>query len=227
MLWNKLLFYWLREKEVRDQSFVSSLRKAGYEVTVVEAGSETMAPLAVNKPDIVICDALLMHPTDVSVCRRWRQVYRDVPMICIGAVGVLDEGMIEANVFLERPFTPRKLLNRVRFLLPSDNSGEVVYFGDVVFYLSKRSVNARGEGERPLTPKLARLLEEFVRHPNMVISRLQIMQNVWQTDYIGDTRTLDVHIRWIRECIEENPSKPKLLQTVRGQGYILRIDDEE
>jgi DNA-binding response OmpR family regulator len=74
-----------------------------------------------------------------------------------------------------------------------------------------------------LTPKQAQLLEEFVRYPNQVVSRRQLMQNVWRTDYIGDTRTLDVHIRWVREIIEEDPAQPKLLRTVRGKGYIFTM----
>jgi DNA-binding response OmpR family regulator len=77
-----------------------------------------------------------------------------------------------------------------------------------------------------LTPKLALLLETFIRHPNELLTRRQLMQSVWQTDFVGDTRTLDVHIRWVRECIEDDPSKPQLLKTIRGQGYLLSIPSQ-
>jgi two-component system phosphate regulon response regulator PhoB len=78
-----------------------------------------------------------------------------------------------------------------------------------------------------LTPKLAQLLEEFIRHPNELVTRRQLMLNVWKTEYIGDTRTLDVHIRWVREQIEENPTKPQLLRTIRGKGYIFIMPSAE
>jgi two-component system phosphate regulon response regulator PhoB len=110
----------------------------------------------------------------------------------------------------------------VRALLPADEvNGEVVYCGNITLYLSKPSVVVAGQSERRLTPKLSRLLEEFIRQPGEIISRRQLMQNVWKTDYIGDTRTLDVHIRWMREIIETDPAEPKLLKTVRGKGYIF------
>lgn len=130
----------------------------------------------------------------------------------------------EADVYLQLPFTPRKLLNRVKALLPADEMNEeVVRYGCVVLYRSKRSVEVNGQGENQLTPKLASLLEEFIRHPNQLVTRKQLMQQVWKTDYVGDTRTLDVHIRWMRELIEENPARPLLLKTVRGRGYILKM----
>ena len=130
----------------------------------------------------------------------------------------------EADVYLQLPFTPRKLLNRVRALLPVDQvKEEIVRYGSISLYRTKRSVEVNGQGESLLTPKLADLLEEFIRHPNEVVTRRQLMIDVWKTDYIGDTRTLDVHIRWMRELIEEDPAKPTLLKTVRGKGYIFCV----
>ncbi len=80
-----------------------------------------------------------------------------------------------------------------------------------------------GFGERRLTPKLANLLEAFLLHPNEVVDRNWLMRTIWKTNYYGDTRTLDVHIRWIREVIEANPARPRILKTVRGMGYIFSI----
>ena len=94
-----------------------------------------------------------------------------------------------------------------------------------MLYRSKRAVDVKEKGEQRLTPKLAQLLEEFLRHPNELVSRRQLMQNVWHTDYVGDTRTLDVHVRWVRECIENDPSNPVLLRTIRGKGFILALPD--
>jgi DNA-binding response OmpR family regulator len=109
-------------------------------------------------------------------------------------------------------------------VLPADDmKDEIVRAGHLTFFPSKRSVEIVGTGERRLTPKLACLLEEFLRHPNEILDRNRLMQTVWKTSYFGDTRTLDVHIRWIREVIEENPARPRLLKTVRGMGYIFSI----
>ena len=109
-------------------------------------------------------------------------------------------------------------------MLPVDlNQEEIIRFGGILFYRSKRAVETEDKGEQRLTPKLALLLEEFLRHPNQLVSRRQLMRNVWHTDYVGDTRTLDVHVRWVRECIEEDPSNPIFLRTIRGKGFILAI----
>ena len=78
-----------------------------------------------------------------------------------------------------------------------------------------------------MTPKLAHLLEEFLRHPNQILGRHTLMENVWKTSYFGDTRTLDVHIRWIREIIEVDPAKPLLLRTIRGVGYIFAVSPRD
>jgi two-component system phosphate regulon response regulator PhoB len=155
-----------------------------------------------------------------------RRELEDTPIIHSRAAGQPKDQSAGADVYLEHPYTARKLLNRVRALLPADDvNGEVIYCGDLILYLSKPSVEVSGQNERRLTPKLARLLEEFVRHPGQVVSRRQLMHNVWKTDYVGDTRTLDVHIRWTREIIEKDPAKPILLKTVRGKGYIFCVPE--
>ncbi|MFQ5421121.1 MAG: winged helix-turn-helix domain-containing protein, partial [Anaerolineae bacterium] len=107
-----------------------------------------------------------------------------------------------------------------------DQNEEIIRFGNIILYKSKRSVEVAGQGESRLTPKLVQLLEEFLRHPNQLVSRRQLMEHVWQTSYVGDTRTLDVHIRWIRECIEVNPARPQMLKTIRGKGYIFSISEK-
>jgi two-component system phosphate regulon response regulator PhoB len=132
--------------------------------------------------------------------------------------------MAGADSYLVKPFTSRKVLNRVRMLLPTQQGdGEVVRAGQITLYRAKPSVDVGGDGEVRLTPKQANLLELFLRHPNRVLSRRKLMQEVWQTDYVGDTRTLDVHIRWVREAIEADPGNPQCITTVRGVGYIFRL----
>ncbi|MFQ5401072.1 MAG: response regulator transcription factor [Anaerolineae bacterium] len=205
-------------------SHVPALEKAGYNLVVVHTGTAALAAIEQCMPDLVVLDASSMRSNGVRTCRRIRRSLGEIPLIhCRTAEMELDR-MAEADVYLQMPFTSRKLLNRIRALLPADDlAEEIVRCGLITLYRSKRSVEVEGQGERKLTPKLSRLLEEFIRHPNEIISRRQLMQNVWKTDYVGDTRTLDVHIRWMREVIEENPAKPQLLKTVRGKGYIFNM----
>lgn len=210
-----------------DNSFAPALEKAGYQVCVVHTGAAALAFLGKLHLDLVLFDASSMRSSGARTCRRLRRTVETIPIIHVRAEHHGLDHSAEADVFMQRPFTPRKLLNRVRTLLPVDEvKEEIIRYGCVCLYRTKRSVEVNGQGENPLTPKLALLLEEFIRHPNEVITRRQLMQNVWKTDYIGDTRTLDVHIRWMRELIEHDPASPVMLRTVRGKGYIFHISSQ-
>jgi DNA-binding response OmpR family regulator len=215
-------------KRAGSDSWAPALEKAGYIIEVFHTGAGALGWLECSELDLIVFDASSMRSSGSRTCSRLRRAVGDKPIIHIRAAGDMSDGSAEADTYLEQPFTARKLLNRIRALLPADyDKEEVVRYGHITLYRAKRSVEVAGRGESRLTPKLATLLEEFVRYPNEVISRKQLMQNVWKTNYIGDTRTLDVHIRWMRELIEEDPAKPQLLQTVRGEGYILAMMPRE
>jgi DNA-binding response OmpR family regulator len=205
------------------ESWAPWVLKEGLDIRVVHTGRSALETGGAYDPHLVIFDGASMRSTGVRSCRRLRRELGETPIILTRGEGEdLDESA-EADIYLQAPFTARKLLNRIRILLPADETEEqIVRCGTLTLFLGKRSVEVSGQGEQRLTPKQSRLLEEFLRHPNIVVSRLQLMQNVWETEYVGDTRTLDVHIRWLREIIEADPSNPQLLQTVRGQGYIYR-----
>ena len=214
----------LEGKSSNPQSLKSALQKAKYLIEVFHNGKSAMDAIALKKPDLVVFNAASMRSNGSRTCRRMRRELGEIPIIHVRREGGVLELEAEADIYLEHPFTPRKLLNRIRTLLPTDEeSEEVVRYGDVKFYPGKPSVDVAEQGEQRLTPKLAQLLQEFLRHPNEVVTRVQLMQNVWKTDYIGDTRTLDVHIRWVREVVEADPGKPKRLRTVRGKGYIFIV----
>lgn len=209
-------------KRANGNSVAYPLEKVGFEVVIVHTGKTALAVVKSRKPNLVVFNASMMRSNGARSCSRLRRAVGAVPIIHIRPEGWPEEVEADADVYLERPFTPRKLLNRIKALLPPDFSKEeIVRCGDLTYYRTKRSVEVVGKGESRLTPKLAQLLEEFVRHPNEIVTRKQLMQNVWHTDYVGDTRTLDVHIRWIRELIEQDPAYPRRLQTVRGRGYIF------
>ncbi len=200
------------------------LLKAGYEITVVNTGAEALDWLKDQAPNLIVFDASSMRSNGVRNCRRLRRFAEFIPIIHSRATGEEEDRSAEADVYLERPFSARKLLNRTRALLPADSGREeIIRYGNITLFRNKRSVGVAGKGEFTLTPKLALLLETFMRQPGVLLTRRQLMLTVWQTDFVGDTRTLDVHIRWIRECIEDVPGQPELLKTYRGQGYVLWI----
>jgi DNA-binding response OmpR family regulator len=128
-----------------------------------------------------------------------------------------DQDVADADVILLMPFTPRKLINRVKRLMPGARK-DAITVGPIKLVPGVRIVEAHGREQR-LTPKAADLLSVFLKHPGDTLERGFLMQQVWNTNYVGDTRTLDVHVRWVREAIEAEPKHPKHIITVRGKGY--------
>ncbi|MFL7839191.1 MAG: response regulator transcription factor [Candidatus Promineifilaceae bacterium] len=209
-----------------DSSLAHQLLKAGFVVQSFVSGREAVSWSQDHPLDLVVLDASSMRSNGARICKRLRGILPDTPIIHCRGEGDPEMPQGLADIYLEQPFTGRKLLNRVRDLLPADPAQEeIVFFGDLTYYRGKRSVEVADRGEHQLTPKLANLLEEFLLRPGQVITRKELMENVWHTTYVGDTRTLDVHIRWVRECIEHDPSNPELLVTKRGEGFFLAIPE--
>ena len=205
-----------------ENSLAHPLAGASFIVVSFASGRDAVGWSQEHLPDLIVLDASSMRSTGVRISRRLRGILPDTPIIYCRSQGMREEPQATADIYLDQPFTGRKLLNRVKDLLPADPAQEeIVRYGDLCYCRGKRSVEVAGRGEHRLTPKLALLLEEFLRNPREIVSRRQLMRNVWHTDYIGDTRTLDVHIRWVRECIERDPSNPELLVTRRGEGFML------
>ncbi len=203
-------------------SLTVSLEKTGCNLIVVNTGTEALTVAESMNLQMIVFDASTMRSNGSRTCRRLRTHLERKALIHCRKEDTAKDLSILADVYLERPFTPRKFLNRVYELLPVDDlSEEIIRCGDITFYRNKRTVDVAGQGEQHLTPKLAHLLDLFLRHPGEVVSRRLLMQEVWKTDYLGDPRTLDVHIRWVREHIEHNPQKPQMLKTVRGKGYVF------
>jgi len=197
-------------------SFRQPLEKKGHLIHVVHTGRSALERLVTAPPDIIIVDGASLSTSGTRICQMLHEHSPTTPIILIRGEGKpADRGA--ADACLVKPFTPRKLLNRIERLMPA-RWGEVLRVGDIALNLGQRCVIRNGRETR-LTPKQFRLLEAFMRRPGEVLSRRFLMHHVWQTDYIGDTRTLDVHIRWVRQVIEENPDEPRYLRTVRGIGY--------
>jgi DNA-binding response OmpR family regulator len=198
-------------------SVTKTLEKHGYLVLRAVNGKQAVAQVREAPLALAVIDPSSLRINAARLSHMIRRAADSVPIMWI-----LDEGMTVsedgvADLWLERPFTSRKLLNRVRKLIPEPEAA-VLRAGNLVFDVEKRQVSKGGRSVR-VTPKQAKLLASLMSHPNEVLSRRYLMKHVWNTDYLGDTRTLDVHIRWVREAIEENPSRPKFVRTVRGVGY--------
>ena len=202
-----------------------SLEKRGYIVSAVSSRKKALEQVGTDKPDLIVVDATSPRLDGGRTCQALRQKVGEVPIILISEEGS-NSGQAEADFHLTAPFTFRKLANRIkRAVQSSEQSGKTLQVGGLILNLDRRSVT-RGKKKHQLTPKECNLLETFMRNPGKVLSRKFLMKNVWDTDYLGDTRTLDVHVRWIREKIEENPSSPVYLCTVRGVGYRFEVPEQ-
>jgi len=201
-----------------------SLEKKGYEVSLVRSERKAVQQATSEKPNLIILNATSSKMDGPRTCRILHEKVAEIPIILILAEGEESHDMMGATIVLTPPFTSRKLFNRIKSILKSDE-GEILEVGRLTLSLGTHCVS-RGSKERRLTPKEFELLKVFMRSPGRVLSRKFLMKKVWKTDYMGDTRTLDVHIRWVREKIEEKPSSPIYLRTVRGVGYRFDIPEE-
>jgi DNA-binding response OmpR family regulator len=172
---------------------------------------------------VVVLDAASMRTPGDRICLDLRQSLGKMSIVHIRP-GPKNGAQSAADVVLYEPCTPRRLINCIDRLLKPETEDTIAY-GPFSINLDRRVLIVNGQ-ETQLTPKQSLLVEIFLRHPGEVVDRKTLMEKVWQTDYLGDTRTLDVHIRWIREVIETDPGKPRYLRTVRGVGYCLEVADE-
>jgi len=200
------------------------LERHGYRVVWVQTAKQALERVTSERPALVVIDAPSLVANAEKLCQEVKRI-KDIPVLMLGDQEARDNGKPErlytgcADEFLPRPLRARRLLLRVAKLLPEGLATELCC-GDLVFRPADRILRKRDK-EIYLNPKLSRLLQLFMQHPGEVLTRRMLMQQVWDTDYIGDTRTLDVHIRWLRMAIEDNPTMPVYLQTVRGQGYCF------
>ena len=198
-------------------SFASALEKKGFDVIVYHKVDKGIRAAAKTSPDVLIMDAASMRTSGSRMSRAAHAKLDCVPIILISPSGTQPDPGNGSSITLVQPFTPRKLVNRVIRLLPGDER-YVFQAGPIKLNLAQRKVRVNGREAR-LTPKQAKLLELFMHNPGKLLTRKKLIREVWLTDYIGDTRTLDVHMSWLRHAIEQNPGKPKFLHTIRGMGY--------
>lgn len=202
------------------------LEREGFEVQVVENGHDAVTEFDRRGADLVLLDLMLPGQSGTEVCRQLRQ-RSDVPIIMLTALdGEIDKVVgleLGADDYVTKPYSSRELLARVRAVLRrrSDSgelSGPSVEAGPVRMDLDRHVVSVNGENV-PLPLKEFELLELLLRNSGRVLTRGQLIERVWGADYVGDTKTLDVHVKRLRGKIEPDPSLPRHLVTVRGLGY--------
>jgi two-component system OmpR family response regulator len=204
-----------------------NLTKEGYSVVTAVDGVEAFEVARRDKPDFIILDIMLPKMSGFEVCRILRKEMT-VPILMLTAkTEEVDKVVgleIGADDYMTKPFSMRELfarihamLRRVEMQVPTTGT---LKLGDIEIDVSRHAIT-KGGNILSLTPKEFDLLAFLAQNKGLVFSRDQLLEKVWGYDYAGDTRTVDVHIRWLREKLEDNPAKPKRLVTVRGVGYKL------
>ena len=206
-------------------SFARALEGKGYTVQVHHKIDKAVSTAQNTPPDLMVLDAASMKTSGTRMCRKARAELDGVPIILVSPENTKHDLGSGANLTLVQPFTARKLLNRVERMLPGDDQ-YTLEAGPIKLNIAKGRVRCLKKETR-LTPKLTKLLEVFLRNPGRLMMRKTLIRKVWHTDYTGDTRTLDVHMSWLRQAIEANPSRPKYFKTIRGMGYRLDLPQEK
>lgn len=211
---------WIDAKRANDASFIPDLKDKGLTIESVSTGKAALARLETLSADVIVVDAESLRTSGLRICQSiYESQGGNVPVILIVNPDRPVSKDPAIRFMLKQPFTVRKIYNRIASLIPSDGA-KVLKVGAISLDLERHLVTCE-EREQHLTPRLANLLKMLMKQPGTVIQREELFQEIWSTDYVGDTRTLDVHISWLRKAIEENPRKPRYLKTIRGVGYRL------
>ena len=228
------------------ETIVYNLEQAGYQVVTAADGASALEAAHRERPDLIILDLMLPVIDGLEVCRRLRREADTSGILILMLTAKSDEidkvvGLeVGADDYVTKPFSKHELMARVKALLrrlsklspteestPHEANGtsrrpRTLEAGPITMNLDGRNVY-RGGQEIELQPRLFDLLRYLIQNRGTVLTRDQLLQNVWGYDYAGDTRTVDVHMRWLREKLEDDPANPRLIQTVRGVGYCFRV----
>lgn len=208
------------------------LRQEGFQTVLAHDGVKAMELVETEKPDLILLDLMMPGMDGYEVCRRVRSSDQKTPILMLTArTSEIDTVVgleLGANDYIAKPVRLRELVARVKANLrvqPAEQTQtlRIIRYGDLVIDLDSRTVKVGGQAV-DLTFKEFELLVAMARQPNRVFTRDQLFAQVWGSDFLGESRTVDVHIRYLREKLEEDPSRPKHILTVRGVGYRLQWD---
>lgn len=211
-----------------------NLEQEGYEIDSSMDGQEGLDMALENRYDIILLDLMLPNCDGMDICRAIRQEKLEVPIIMLTAKDTeIDKILgleIGADDYITKPFSPREVLARIKAILrrvhqpkslsSSLSDGEMIMVGDITIYPEKYEVYVRNQ-LIDLTPKEFELLLYLSRRIGRILSREQLLHAIWDYDFSGETRIVDVHISHLREKIEEDTKKPEYIITARGFGYKL------
>ena len=222
------------------ETLAEALEQDGLRVITAEDGKVALEAFRSESPDLILLDLMLPQVSGIEVCRIVRRE-SSVPIIMLTAKdGEIDKVVgleLGADDYVTKPFSLRELMARIRAQMrrldaaePSEDASgstagtQPVQLGAVTVDLAGHRLLRDGR-DLSVKPKAYELLAFLVRNPGQVFSRDQLLEKVWGYDYAGETRTVDVHVHWLRSAIEADPSRPRYLQTVRGVGYVLRLPE--
>jgi two-component system response regulator RegX3 len=216
----------VEDEESFSDALAYMLRKEGFEVVVCPTGPEALDAFDRNGADLVLLDLMLPGLPGTEVCRTLRQ-RSNVPVIMLTAKDTEVDKVVGlelgADDYVTKPFSTRELVARIRAVLRRQGDAEdlpaaTLEAGPVRMDVDRHVVSVRG-GQVQLPLKEFELLEVLLRNADRVLTRMQLIDRVWGADYVGDTKTLDVHVKRLRAKIEEDPAAPRHIVTVRGLGY--------
>lgn len=210
-----------------------NLEKEGYDVVVAYDGIEAVKLARDERPDLIILDIMLPGQGGLEVCRQIRKEMK-TPILMATAKGEeIDKILgleLGADDYVTKPFSPRELIARVKAILRRTSmrpeEQDEISIKDITMNLIKHEVHVKGQ-RVDLKPKEFELLKLLATNKGKVFTRDFLLEQLWGYDYLGDTRTVDVHVRRIRQKIEEDASMPKYLKTVHGIGYKFQFEEEE
>lgn len=202
-------------------SFAEELVEKGYQVTCKPSGSAGLNVLDEIKPDVIVVDAASLRTSGIRICQSFRKAETELPIILIVTKEVSLPEVVDANLVLKLPFTVQKLVNRLQAYHDTDDKF-ILKAGPIELNTKTQLVTCEDRHTK-LTPRLVEILQILMKNHGKVVERNPLFTKVWDTNYTGDTRTLDVHISWLRQAIEEDPSNPQFIRTKRGVGYILKV----
>ena len=212
------------------ETLAEALEADGFRVVAAGDGRAGLALFRSERPDLVLLDLMLPEMSGIDVCRVIR-AESSVPIVMLTAKGTEVDKVVGlelgADDYVTKPFSLRELSARIRAIFrrgaafAQSQLPPTVELGPVAVDLAGHRV-LRGGREVPMKPKVFELLAFLLRHPGQVVTRDQLLEQVWGYDYPGETRTVDVHVHWLRSAIEPDPGSPTVVQTVRGVGYVLR-----